>query len=55
VGPFSGELRSPVGDPRTSSQNNLWLEFLGDYVYAVATDTYGSGVWNAAPGPDCPA
>lgn len=52
-----GEVhRSAPGDPRGSAQNNLWLEFLGDYVYAIATNTYGAGVWNDVRNAgDCPA
>jgi len=56
VGPFSEVHRGAPGDARGSSQNNLAAEFLGDYVYADATNADGVGVWNdVRAGEVCPA
>ena len=47
----------PTGDARGTSQGRiLYNEFLGDYVYAIGTRTYGAGVWtDTRRTKDCPA
>jgi hypothetical protein len=56
VGSFTEMHRSASGDARGSSQNDLTAEFLGDYVYAAATNGFGGFVWNdVRTAADCPA
>jgi len=56
IGAFTELDRSAFGDPRGSSANALVAEFLGDYVYAAATNFGAVGVWNdTGNAADCPA
>ncbi len=54
---WTTEFTGPPGDARGTAQGRiLYNEFLGDYVYAIATRTYGAGVWTDVPNAaDCPA
>ena len=56
-GGWTTEYSGPLGDARGSTQGRiLYNEFLGDYVYAIATRDYGAGVWtDVRRAADCPA
>ena len=45
LGGWSTLYAGPWGDVRGSYFLNFYNEFAGDYAYAAATRTYGTGVW----------
>jgi hypothetical protein len=53
---WTPEFVGPFGDARGTTQGRiLYNEFLGDYVYAIASRTYGAGVWtDVQRTADCP-
>ena len=56
TGSWSTLNRGATGDARGSSANSQVSEFLGDYVYAAAANTFGVAVWNdTRNAQDCPA
>ena len=56
TGSWSTLNRGATGDARGSSANAQVAEFLGDYVYAAASNTFGVAVWNdTRNAQDCPA
>jgi hypothetical protein len=56
-GAWATVYSGPFGDARGTSQGRiLYNEFLGDYVYAIATRDYGAGTWtDTRRAADCPA
>jgi len=56
-GNWTTEFSGPTGDVRGTTQGRIiYNEFLGDYVYAIATRDYGAGVWTDVQNTaDCPA